>query len=109
MLPTIVNNNNNNNNNYHSNKHGCGVDGQSVNGTECSWNIPWHLRLYIIHVRDLAHNNLLKVDRVNPHVLYFTEHHMVKSNLCLINLENYFLGSNFSHSICQNVVSVFLL
>jgi len=50
--------------------------------------------------RGLEHN-LLKISRVNQHVLYFTEHHMVKVNFCFINLENYSLGSRFSHSIYQ--------
>jgi diaminopimelate epimerase len=39
--------------------------------------------------------NFMKVDRGNPHVLCFIEHRVVKSNLCLIELENYSLGSSF--------------
>jgi hypothetical protein len=29
-------------------------------------------------------------------VLCFTEHHTLDGNLCLTNIENYVLGSNFS-------------
>ena len=47
--------------------------------------------------------NSLKMARVNQYVLCFTEHHVVKLNLCLTNLENYSLGSRFSHSIYQKV------
>jgi len=54
--------------------------------------------------------NFMKVDRGNPHVLCFIEHHVVKLNLCLIELENYSLGSRFSHVILTiEVVFAFLL
>lgn len=36
--------------------------------------------------------------KINPRVLCCTEHHMSDKNLCLINTENYVLGSNF----CQH-------
>lgn len=36
------------------------------------------------------------IDKTNPQVLCFTEHHMLNGNLCLTNIENYVLGSNFS-------------
>ena len=50
------------------------------------------------------------MDRGNLHVLCFIEHHVVKPNLCLIELENYSLGSSFSHVILTiEVVFVFLL
>jgi hypothetical protein len=52
----------------------------------------------------------MKVDRGNPHVLCFIEHHMVKLNLGLIELENYSLGSSFSHVMLTiEMVFVFLL
>ena len=52
----------------------------------------------------------MKVDRGNPHVLCSVEHHTVKLNLCLTELENYSLGSSFSHVILTvAVVFVFLL
>jgi hypothetical protein len=37
-----------------------------------------------------------RMDKINPQVLCFTEHHTLDGNLCLTNIENYVLGSNFS-------------
>jgi hypothetical protein len=45
--------------------------------------------------------NSLKMAGVNQYVLCFTEHYVVKLNLCPISLENYSMGSKFSHSIYQ--------
>jgi hypothetical protein len=45
--------------------------------------------------------SLLTLDNVNPQFLCFSEHHMSESNLCLINIENYILGTSFCHQICQ--------
>jgi hypothetical protein len=36
------------------------------------------------------------MDKINLHVLCFTEHHMLEENLCLTGIENYELASNFS-------------
>lgn len=59
-------------------------------------NVEFDNSLILIHwsIRCVNHkgdeiNNLLNMDRVNPHILFFTECHMVKSNLHLNNLENY--------------------
>lgn len=39
-----------------------------------------------------------RMHKINPQVLCCSEHHMSDKNLCLINTENYVLGSNF----CQH-------
>jgi hypothetical protein len=38
----------------------------------------------------------LSLDKISPQVLCFSEHHMLQTNLSLVNIENYSLGSNFS-------------
>jgi len=54
-------------------------------------------------------NEILNMDRVNPHVLFFTEHHMVKLNLHLNNLENYSWDLVIHVVFTRTVVYVFLL
>jgi len=49
--------------------------------------IHWSIRC-VNHKSDEI-NNSLNMDRVNQHILFFTEHHTVKLNLHLNNLENY--------------------
>ena len=58
--------------------------------------------LILVHqnIRDLSSKIseftiLLTLDNINPQSLCFSEHHMSESNLCLINIENYNLGSCF--------------
>jgi len=45
--------------------------------------------------------SLLTLDNINPQFLCFSEHHMSECNLCLINTENYNLGTSFCCQIYQ--------
>lgn len=69
--------------------------------------IQWSIRC-VNHKSDEI-NNLLNMDRVNPHILFFTEHHMVKLNLHLNNLENYSWDLAIHVEFTRTVVYVFLL
>jgi hypothetical protein len=48
------------------------------------------------------------MDKINPQVLHFTERHMLDGNLCLTNIENYILGSNFSQHNQTGGVRIFI-
>jgi len=69
--------------------------------------IHWSIRC-VNHKSDEI-NNLLNMDNVNPHILFFTEHHMVKLNLHLNNLENYSWDLVIHVVFTRTVVYVFLL
>ena len=45
--------------------------------------------------------NSFEIDKINPHVLCFTEHHMVEQYLLLSNLVGYTLRSSYSRHIFQ--------
>jgi hypothetical protein len=45
--------------------------------------------------------NSLKIDRVDPHILCFSEHHMVEQHLLFLKLNGYTLGSSYSHQTFQ--------
>jgi len=38
---------------------------------------------------------MLTLEHINPQVICFSEHHMKESNLCLLNISNYNLSTNF--------------
>jgi hypothetical protein len=45
--------------------------------------------------------NSLKIDEIDPHVLRFSEHHMVEQDLLLYKLFGYTLGSSYSSQTFQ--------
>jgi hypothetical protein len=58
------------------------------------------------NIRDLSSKiseftSLFTLDNINPQFLCLSEHHMAESNLCLINIKNYNLGSCFCRQTYQ--------
>ena len=35
-------------------------------------------------------------DKIYPHILCFSQHHMSRDDVCFVGIENYVLGSSFS-------------
>ena len=40
-------------------------------------------------------------DKIYPHILCFSEHHMSRDDVCFVGIENYVLGSRFSQGTFQ--------
>jgi hypothetical protein len=43
----------------------------------------------------------LTLDKISPHFLCFSEHHMTDNNLSLVSIDNYVLGSCYSRCMYQ--------
>lgn len=53
--------------------------------------------------------NSFEVDKINPHVLCFTEHHLVKQDLLRSNLCSFSLGHSYSrHTFQSGGVGIFI-
>jgi len=63
--------------------------------------IPVHQNIKGLSSKISEFISLLTLDNINPQFLCFSEHHMSESNLCIINTENYNLGTSFCHHIHQ--------
>jgi hypothetical protein len=57
----------------------------------------------VISIRNKSEEliNSLKIDGIDPHILHFSEHHMVEQDLLLLKLSGYTLGSSYSRQTCQ--------
>ena len=52
--------------------------------------------------------NMLSLENINPQFLCFSEHHMLESNLCLTNIQDYNLGAVFVVRYIKKEVSVYM-
>ena len=71
-------------------------------------NVKLDNSLILVHqnIRGLSNEltefiSLLSMENINPQFLCFSEHHMLESNLCLINIQHYNLGASFCCQIYQ--------